>query len=687
MNLQHSERGLILAPMGRDAQVAGSMLAEAGMPSVGCDSLAGLVERLRQGAGFAVVTEEALRTADLHPLAEWIGSQPEWSDFPFIVLTRRGGIERNPAAMRLLQALGNVNFLERPFHPTTLVSLAQSAIRGRRRQYEARARLEALAELNETLEARVVAAIAEHKVLADIVESTDALVLVVDLDRRILAVNRASAADFERRHGVRPRVGDTLEGLLRHKPDEKAFAEVLWARALAGEEFTEIARSDDASGARFYEMKFNSLYDRDGRRIGAYQYVFDVTRRIEDQQRLASTENALRQAQKMEAVGQLTGGVAHDFNNLLMTFSSGLFLVDRPIDADSRRRVMEGMRRAVERGTSLTRQLLAFSRRRPLAPKTVDLKSQLLGTQEILQRSLRGDVEVEMDFDEGLWPVEVDPGELELAVLNICLNARDAMPEGGTIRIEARNAPKGARRRVPNSVTLSVADTGAGMSKEVVARAFEPFFTTKEVGKGSGLGLAQVYGFAKQSNGYVDIDSRPGQGTMVTLTFPRAERAIGATAAGDANPDSPEPRRLESRHRSRGEILLVEDDPTVAELTSEMLKAAGYGVCHVKSAPSALDTLAGGRPFDAVFSDVMMPGGMNGVDLAREIRRLWPDLPVVLATGYVEMARSAMAEGLEVLVKPYSLEALCAALERQASSRRRRIPDRPNADVAQLTGA
>ena len=354
---------------------------------------------------------------------------------------RGGGIERNPAAVRLLRTLGNVTFLERPFHPTTLVSLAQSALRGRRRQYEARARLEALAHLNETLEARVDAAIAEHKVLADIVESTDALVQVVDPGFRILALNRASAADFERRHGVRPRVGDFLVALLRHKPDEQASLKALWSRALAGAEFTEVARVGySKAGHRFHEMKFNSLYDRDGRRIGAYQFINDVTDRHEDQERLASTEGALRQAQKMEAVGQLTGGVAHDFNNLLMVFSSGMFLLDQPIDAGRRRRVVEGMRQAVDHGTALTRQLLAFSRRRPLAQKTVDLRDQLLGMQELLQRSLRGDVEVEMTFDDDLLPVDLDPGELELAVLNICVNARDAMPDGGTIRISAGNA-------------------------------------------------------------------------------------------------------------------------------------------------------------------------------------------------------------------------------------------------------
>jgi PAS domain S-box-containing protein len=666
-----SERGLILAPMGRDARVAGAMLTEAGIRSIVCPSLVELVEGLRQGAGFAIATEEALRTADLHPLADWIGAQPEWSDFPFIVLTLRGGVERNPAAIRLLQTLGNVNFVERPFHPTTLVSLVQSAIRGRRRQYEARARLDALADLNETLEARVTSAIAEHKVLADIVESTDALVQVVDLDHRILAVNRSSALEFERRHGVRPRVGDSLAALLRHKPDELASMTALWSRALAGEEFTEITRVGDGGGdgRRFYEIKFNSLYDRDGRRIGAYQFAYDVTERLENQERLDSAENALRQAQKMEAVGQLTGGVAHDFNNLLMTFSSGLFLLDQPMDAGSRRRVADGMRRAVDRGTSLTRQLLAFSRRRPLAPKTVDLETQLCGMQEILQRSLRGDVEVEMHFDEEVWPVEVDPGELELAVLNICVNARDAMPEGGTIRIEARNATRRAFPRNQDSVVLSIADTGVGMPEEVTARVFEPFFTTKEVGKGSGLGLAQVYGFVNQSKGRIAIDSRVGKGTTVTITLPRSERAVAeSTPATPAAIKGP-PQRPAPRPGPRGEILLVEDDPTVAELTSEMLKAAGYTVCHVKSAVSALDTLADGNGIDVVFSDVMMPGGMSGVDLAHEIRKRRPDLPVVLTTGYVEAARTAMAEGLEVIVKPYPLETLAAILEGHISER------------------
>ena len=537
--------------MGRDARVAASMLAEAKIDSLACPSLPELVDGLKRGAGFAIVTEEALRTADLHPLAAWIGQQPEWSDFPFILLTLRGGIERNPAAIRLLQTLGNVTFLERPFHPTTLVSLAQSAIRGRRRQYEARARLEALADLNETLEARVDAA---------------------------------------------------------------------------------------------------------------------VTQRLEDQEKLASAETALRQAQKMEAVGQLTGGVAHDFNNLLMVFSTGLFLLDQPMDAVRRQRVVDGMRQAIDRGSALTRQLLAFSRRRPIASKTVDLRTQLLGMHELLQRSLRGDIEVEMAFDGGLWPVELDPGELELAVLNICVNARDAMPDGGKIRIDARNIASTGRPQAHDSVRLSISDTGVGMPKDVVGRAFEPFFTTKDVGKGSGLGLAQVYGFVKQSNGEAEIESAQGKGTTVILAFPRSANEVDESETAEAVPGAQSPRPAEARTRSRGDILFVEDDATVASLTTEMLKSAGYAVQHVKSASAALETLAQGRSFDIVLSDVMMPGGMSGADLAREIRKRRPHLPVVLATGYIEAARTAMGEGMEVLMKPFHLDALAEILDTHISN-------------------
>ena len=663
-----SERGLILAPLGRDAEVAAAMLADANVRNVICQTVTELVEALNWGAGFALVTEEALHTVDLRPLAKWIEKQPEWSDFPFILLTQRGGgIERNPSALRFLKSLGNVTFLERPFHPTSFVSLVQSALRGRRRQYEARARLEALARLNATLEARVNAAVAEQKLLADIVESTDAFVQVLDLEFRFIAINHASAREFESIFGVRPKVGDSLLELLKDHPDNLAISKSVWARALAGEEFTEIVRLDlPKRDSRYYEMKFNSLLDHEGRRIGAYQFVQDVTKRLADHDRLAKAESALRQSQKMEAVGQLTGGVAHDFNNLLMAFSSGMFLLDQPMDADRRRRILDSMRQAIDRGTALTRQLLAFSRRRPLATKTVDLRVQLLGMQEMLQRSLRGDMEVKMSFNDEQWPVDVDPGELELAILNVCVNSRDAMPDGGTIYISTRNTAE--------TVTLSITDTGVGMSKEVLARAFEPFYTTKEVGKGSGLGLAQVYGFLAQSNGEVSVESAPGKGTTVFMSFPRSERQVADTEANDHVPAPHSGSRAERRSRTRAKVLLVEDDLTVAGLTLQTLESIGLSVVHAKSAAAALDALAEARDIDIVFSDVMMPGGMSGVELAREIRKRSPDMPIVLTTGYIELARSAVTEGLEVLVKPYPMEVLSRTLMAHLSQRAVAVP-------------
>jgi nitrogen-specific signal transduction histidine kinase/ActR/RegA family two-component response regulator len=388
-----------------------------------------------------------------------------------------------------------------------------------------------------------------------------------------------------------------------------------------------------------------------------------IAARFKDQQRLAKAESALRQAQKLEAVGQLTGGVSHDFNNLLMAISSGMYLLDQPMDAEQRRKVVNGMRQAVDRGTALTRQLLAFSRRRPLAPKTVDLRAQLLGMDEMLHRSLRGDIDVKMSFDDDLWAVDLDPNEFELAILNICVNARDAMPDGGTIEIAVRNGAGVLAAEPADTVTIAITDSGIGMPGETLSRAFEPFFTTKEIGRGSGLGLAQVYGFVGQSNGRASITSEPGKGTTVTLVFPRSDNALTPVEAHRAAPAVPVGRHGEILSRSRGQVLLVEDDLTVAALTKQMLEGAGVTVVHVKSARDALRELAGNRGIDVVFSDVMMPGGMNGVELAREVRARWRELPVILTTGYIEAARSAVNEGLEVLVKPYPIETLVTALD------------------------
>jgi len=369
-------------------------------------------------------------------------------------------------------------------------------------------------------------------------------------------------------------------------------------------------------------------------------------------------EANLHQAQKMEAIGQLTGGVAHDFNNLLMVISGGLEVLDRQRDARRRQRLIDGMRQATQRGARLTRQLLAFSRHRSLTSEPIDLVHQIGAMRDLLERSLGGDVRVQLEFAADLWAIEVDPGELELAVLNLAVNARDAMPDGGTIVIRAENAPSPQDGDlVGDFVRLSIIDPGTGMPAGVKDRVFEPFFTTKDIGKGSGLGLPQVYGFAKQSGGTVRIDSEPGHGTNVTLLLPRSMRQPRVIEACPSDAAMKKPAR-----QSAGSVLLVEDDD-VAALVAEMLDQIGYDVLRAPSATAALAVLANGPAVDIVFSDVMMPGGMTGLDLARELRQRRPDLPVLLTSGYSDAFREdADAECVRVLPKPFAVDELAAAL-------------------------
>jgi len=516
----------------------------------------------------------------------------------------------------------------------------------------------ALRELNETLERRVTEALAERKLLADIVEGTNAFVQVADLEYRWLAINRAAADEFERIFGIRPRVGDSMLDLLAERPVHQAAVKAIWSRALAGETFTAIEEFGDPShDRRAYEMRFSTLLDRDGKCIGAYQFVYDVTERLHDQQRLRTAEDALRQAQKMESLGQLTGGVAHDFNNLLAVFASGLQLLERTSGRPPSPRVFESMRRAIARGTGLTRHLLAFSRRRPINPESIDPVAHLTGMRAMLDASLGGHIEVQMEFGTGVWAIEVDPGEMELAIVNLCVNARDAMPDGGVITIAVENVHV-MEDGAGDFVKISVADTGVGMAPEVQARVFEPFFTTKDVNKGSGLGLPQVYGFAQQSRGRVTIDSQIGVGTIVTLQLPRSlgepvlsRPADSATPSADVG--------------NRGQILLVEDDKEVSALTRELLNELGFSVLQVASPDAALGALANARDIDVVLSDIMMPGGVSGVHLAREIRRRHPDLRVVLTTGYVEAAADLSDGEFDLLLKPYTAESLATALRVQ----------------------
>jgi signal transduction histidine kinase len=353
-------------------------------------------------------------------------------------------------------------------------------------------------------------------------------------------VNKAMADEMQRLYGRRPKVGDShLEPFADHPADTSRMGG-LWDRALSGESFVALERLGHDSDARWYEIKFDVLKDESGTRLAAFQFGYDVTERILREEQLAETQEALRQSQKMEAVGQLTGGIAHDFNNLLTGIIGAMDILKRRIRSgqyDDTVRFMDAAIASANRAAALTHRLLAFARRQPLAPRTVDVNRLVRGTEELLNRTLGERIVFSTDLAEDLWPVLSDPNQLESALLNLAINARDAMPDGGRLTITTRAARltsplmRGGEEIGPGDyAVISVHDTGSGMAPDVLAKVFEPFFTTKPIGQGTGLGLSMIYGFAKQSRGHVQIESSPGNGTVVRLFLPRF------TGEADADP-------------------------------------------------------------------------------------------------------------------------------------------------------
>ena len=361
-------------------------------------------------------------------------------------------------------------------------------------------------------------------------------------------------------------------------------------------------------------------------------------------------EDQLRQAHKMQALGQLTGGIAHDFNNLLTVIQGSADMLRRPALAEDKRlRYADAVVQAAARAAALTGQLLAFARRQPLRPEVIEANELIRGMTDLLDRTLGERIEVRTNLAADACAVEADRAQLESALLNIAVNARDAMPDGGLLTI--RTAIVG-EVRAGRMIALSVSDSGVGMDEDTLARAFEPFFTTKATGKGTGLGLSQVYGFASQSGGEVHIDSAPGEGTTVTLRLP----CSGAAHSGRRGEEYAGPEK-----RRSGRILLVEDNEEVGEFAETLLGELGHEVIRVRSGEAALRA-ALDSAFDAVFTDVVMPG-MSGLELAEQLAELRPELPVILTTGYSdEIARSG-AGGRPVILKPYRLETLAAAID------------------------
>jgi PAS domain S-box-containing protein len=392
-----------------------------------------------------------------------------------------------------------------------------------------------------------------------------------------------------------------------------------------------------------------AIRDDNSNLLGFASVIRDATERRNTQEKLVEAREQLAMAQKMEAIGKLTGGIAHDFNNLLMIIGGSAQLFKRLLDPKLPRAI-EALQSAAKRGETLTRQLLTFSRRQHLSPMVVDLNASIRNMRPMIESSLRGNIVYKETINPKLWPVKVDLAELELAIVNIAVNARDAMPNGGVFALTAENVT------VPNSadqdglsgdfVAIEFGDSGTGIPPDLLSKIFDPFFTTKEVGKGSGLGLSQVYGFAHQSGGTVRVESKVGLGTAITIYLPSY-----------AGVEIDAPKITEAARAPRPMVLIVDDSAEVGEVTSSLFEHLGYDTMYCDSAEAALRLLADGTKIDLVFSDIVMPGTIDGVGLASEVQERYPHLPVILTTGYSDAAQSA-PPSLPILRKPFDADAL-----------------------------
>ena len=663
---QLSERAVILAPRGRDSQIALMILQEAGFPALITHDLAGMCKELMSGAGLAIVADEALRGADLGPLLSLLTNQPAWSDLPIVLLTHHGGPEQNPSA-RLGKMLGNVTFLERPFHPATLVSLVTTAVRGRRRQYEARSRMEDLVEGERRL---------QHALKAGRLGSWQLEVEFLELD-----CSDISKVHFGRDEHAPFTYHDWLESVFPE--DQPRMQSALQHSLDTGDDFIIEFRNVWADGSlHWVDVRARAIRARNGRVSLLAGVTSDITERklaetqlrrlnetLEQQveertSQLRHNEEVLRQSQKMEAVGQLTGGIAHDFNNMLTGIIGSLELLRRRL-ARGKTEDLDGLIdlgvTSANRAAALTHRLLAFSRRQSLDSKPVEMNELVNSMGELLHRSVNESIRLDMCLEPELWTAEADPNQLESALLNLVLNARDAMPNGGMLMIETFN--RSLDRTFTNAyenllpgdyVVLSVTDTGIGMPENVISRAFDPFFTTKPIGQGTGLGLSMIYGFTKQSHGHVAIESQVGHGTTVQLFLPRFH--------GNKQEEETDSHSQEVEARAGETILIVEDDPAVRALVSQVLGELGYAWLEAADAVGAVPILESTQRIDLMISDVGLPG-MNGRQLADIGRQMRPDLKVLFITGYAENAgvRAGFLDtGMQMITKPFAFDQLTA---------------------------
>ncbi len=773
----NSERALILAPSGRDGIVAASLLRQAGSTAETRESIADLITGLKEGAGLAIITSEALQYKDLTPLKGWIDHQAPWSDFPFIILSQRtGSPEQSPIITHMQTILGNVIVLERPFHPTSLLNVVENALRGRRRQYQARRYLEEMREGEQRLQTALLAGrmgawqldIAElvlsgseqfracfgrkpgdQFVFADLIESVslhdqqrvqrafdDAIRTAADLvlefrvhwpdgrehwvdaRARVLLdrygkpqtlvgvasdITQRKAAEAEREKllaavaAERERTQQALRGeralsglLLTSVPAgivaydgdmrvtiwnpvmERIFG--LPAPAVLGRSLARVIGDGQGKGIEgrlrdalagvsgpieeielttltgagvVLESQHAPLRGGDGEIVGGAAFFREMTER-------RRAEEQLRQAQKMETIGQLTGGVAHDFNNLLAAIQGNLELLRKRLPNDPQiRRFIDGALQGTQRGASLTSRLLAFARRQDLKPEPTDLGALLEGMRALMERSIGPLISIDMALAPELPPAKVDANQLELAILNLAVNARDAMPEGGrlSLSLDRCAGAKSGLELEGDFLRLSVTDTGTGMDEETLKSAIEPFFSTKELGKGTGLGLSMVHGLAVQLGGALQLKSVLGKGTTAELWLP-----VSAAPVKEVQHMEPE----QTITPQAAVILVVDDDALINMSTVDMIEDLGHTVLEAYSGREALEILSSGKQIDALVTDYAMPG-MTGVELASKARELHPQLPILLATGYADLP-SGTTTDLPRLAKPYQQTELASQI-------------------------
>lgn len=665
-----------------------ALLARDGYDTAVCETLGDVAAHIDEHVGAILVTEEAL-AADLGPLHRALETQPPWSDVPFILLAGRQagrGDTAEAIRRRLPDSAINVVMLERPLSSESLLSAVASAMRARQKQFEIRDRI---ADLD-----------AERSRLSTLIDHLPIGVAFVGPEGDSQLTNPAFRR-FQPTGEIPSRTADGEDRWIGYEEDGRRIPRERFvsARALKGEtvpgiEFLHHPAAGDDVWTRVSGLP---LFDAAGAVTGAISVVVDIDDQKRAQQALLQSaqqlerqvadrtaalrdalakleaeaeerkraESALLQAQKMEAVGQLTGGIAHDFNNMLTGVIGAIDIMKRRIAAgrtDDLDRFMDAASVSAQRAAGLTARLLAFSRRQSLDARATDINALVMSLDDLLRRTMSERISVAIATQDDLPPASVDPNQLENAILNLSINARDAMPDGGELTIETAVATLDAAYAAAHPgiaagryVMVSVSDTGVGMDTEMIEKVFEPFFTTKPVGQGTGLGLSMVYGFTQQSKGQVRIHSTPGVGTSVRLYLPVAD--------GDAVDD--EAAAAPPVRKGNGQtVLLVEDDESVRLLIGDVLRELGYAGVTAAEPEAAIRMFEAGHRFDLMISDVGLPG-MNGRQLAEIARGYLPDLPILFVTGYAENAAvraGFLGTNMAMITKPFQIELLSAKI-------------------------